>query len=86
VVIGSARGWVNDGVVDGSIPEYAREVIASLKGSAITNLEIKGNSASHIYHLPGCMNYDDISAQHTVWFQTKEQAENAGYRLADNCH
>lgn len=49
------------------------------------DLKIKGNRNSKIYHLQGCPNYDDIAERNIVWFKTKEEAENAGYRMARNC-
>lgn len=49
------------------------------------DLRIKGNRNSHIYHLPGCPNYNDISEQNIVWFRTHEDAKKAGYRMARNC-
>lgn len=47
---------------------------------------IRGNKRSMIYHWPGCPNYDDIAPHNRVPFQTREDAEKAGYRAARNCH
>lgn len=47
---------------------------------------IKGNKSSRIYHLPGCRNYDDIAERNIVWFATRQEAEDAGYRAARNCN
>jgi endonuclease YncB( thermonuclease family) len=47
---------------------------------------IRGNKRSMIYHWPGCPNYDDIAPHNRVSFQTREDAEKAGYRAARNCH
>jgi large subunit ribosomal protein L22 len=41
--------------------------------------EIKGNSNSMLYHLPGTPFYDRTIAE--VWFDTVENAEAAGYQL-----
>jgi endonuclease YncB( thermonuclease family) len=46
---------------------------------------IRGNKNSMIYHWPGCPNYDDIAPHNRVPFQTREEAERAGYRPARNC-
>lgn len=46
---------------------------------------IRGNKNSMIYHWPGCPNYDDIAPHNRVHFQTREDAERAGYRAARNC-
>lgn len=49
---------------------------------------IKGNGGSMIYHLPSCPNYaivdmhDDIN---DTWFINEKQAQNAGFRKANNC-
>src|ERR1043166_75536 len=47
---------------------------------------IRGNKRSMIYHWPGCPNYDDIALHNRVPFQTREEAEKAGYRAARNCN
>jgi endonuclease YncB( thermonuclease family) len=46
---------------------------------------IRGNRRSMIYHWPGCPNYDDIAFHNRVPFQTRQEAERAGYRAARNC-
>ncbi len=46
---------------------------------------IIGNRRSRIYHWPGCPNYNDVSPQNRVIFQSREEAERAGYRAARNC-
>ena len=46
---------------------------------------IRGNKRSMIYHWPGCPNYDDIAKHNRVPFQSREEAERAGYRAARNC-
>jgi Metal binding domain of Ada/Staphylococcal nuclease homologue len=42
--------------------------------------EIKGNSNSHIYHLPTCPNYGKVSTKNAVTFTSEEEAQQAGYR------
>jgi endonuclease YncB( thermonuclease family) len=46
---------------------------------------VRGNARSHIYHWPGCPNYDDISPYNRVEFPSAEAARRAGYRAARNC-
>lgn len=58
----------------------AREAASPMSGS------IRGNKRSMIYHWPGCPNYDDVAPHNRVPFQTREDAEKAGYRAARNCH
>jgi endonuclease YncB( thermonuclease family) len=46
---------------------------------------VRGNMRSHIYHWPGCPNYDDIAEHNRVQFPNAVAAEQAGYRAARNC-
>jgi endonuclease YncB( thermonuclease family) len=46
---------------------------------------VRGNMRSHIYHWPGCPNYDDIAEHNRVEFQNAVTAEQAGYKAARNC-
>lgn len=46
---------------------------------------IRGNKRSMIYHWPGCPYYNAIAPDNRIPFQTREDAEKAGYRAARNC-
>ncbi|QCT95470.1 deoxyribonuclease I (plasmid) [Stutzerimonas degradans] len=47
---------------------------------------IIGSRNSRVYHLPnGCPSYALVREHNRVYFQTAEQAEQAGFRLAGNC-
>ncbi len=46
---------------------------------------VRGNKRSHIYHLPTCPNYKNVSEKNRVLFQTEAEAKQAGYRKAGNC-
>jgi endonuclease YncB( thermonuclease family) len=46
---------------------------------------VVGNRRSMIYRLPGCPNYSSVSAANRVEFNSREEAERAGYRAAKNC-
>jgi hypothetical protein len=37
------------------------------------------------YHFPWCSGAQRIKEENKVWFETKEEAERAGYRPASNC-
>lgn len=50
-----------------------------------TDLKIKGNKNSKIFHLQSCPNYNDIADHNIVWFKTVEDARALGYRRARNC-
>lgn len=54
--------------------------------TATNNQEaIIGNKNSKVYHLPGCAGYTRVSEKNQVKFNTAEEAEQAGYKLAGNC-
>ena len=53
---------------------------------AQSDLRIKGNKNSKIYHLAHCQNYDDIASRNIRWFKSHDEARNAGYRMAENCN
>src|SRR5262245_50652861 len=44
-----------------------------------------GNKRSKVYHEPACLDYEKVSPQNRVTFQSREEAEQAGYRKAKNC-
>jgi methylphosphotriester-DNA--protein-cysteine methyltransferase len=46
---------------------------------------IIGNRNSGIYHWPGCPSYNRIAPRNRVYFKTRAEAEQAGYRAARNC-
>jgi micrococcal nuclease len=46
---------------------------------------IIGNKRSKIYHEPTCPDYTKVSPQNRVPFQSREEAQQAGYRRAHNC-
>src|SRR5262245_27627309 len=44
-----------------------------------------GNKRSKIYHEPACPEYEKVSPPNRVTFQSREEAEQAGYRRARTC-
>lgn len=70
---------------DGS-PTNALIPLASPTTNANAKSLIRGNKRSMIYHWPGCPDYDDIAPHNRVLFESREEAEKAGYRAARNCH
>lgn len=50
-----------------------------------SSLKTVGNKNSKIFHLPWCSGYDRVSEKNRVYFNSGEEAEKAGYRLARNC-
>lgn len=56
------------------------DLLAYLKADG----RIIGNRNSMIYHVPGGASYDKVSLKNAVFFNTEEEAINAGYRKAKN--
>lgn len=45
-----------------------------------------GNRNSRVFHMPtGCPSYELVAERNRIHFQSAEQAEQAGFRLAGNC-
>ena len=49
---------------------------------SIQNGKIKGNKNSMVYHMPDGLYYNSVSENNTIYFETEEDAINAGYRKA----
>ena len=64
--VDSSGKWIRSSNTQSSKPSYYGK--------------IKGNIRTKIYHLPGGSYYNRISEKNIVWFNTPEEAENAGYR------
>lgn len=58
---------------------------ADKEKSGIPNGAIIGNRNSRIYHWEGCPNYFDVSPRNRRFFNSSNEAENAGFRAARNC-
>jgi hypothetical protein len=66
-------------------PAPANPPPAATDGEARPAAKIIGNKNSKVYHLPGCSSYGRVSEKNQVLFDTAEEAEKAGFRLASNC-
>jgi len=44
-----------------------------------------GSKSGKAYHFPWCAGALKIKEGNKIWFQTKEEAEKAGYKPAGNC-
>lgn len=53
-------------------------------GAAIEGAYVASKSGTK-YHLPWCSGAQRIKEENKVWFETKEEAEKAGYSPAANC-
>ncbi len=47
--------------------------------------QIIGNKNSKIYHVPGCSSYNSVSEKNRVFFNSAQEAEDAGFRKAKTC-
>ncbi|WP_320798611.1 thermonuclease family protein [Peptostreptococcus porci] len=54
------------------------------KSSDTTSNKIKGNKKSKIYHLPGSKTYSQVSEKNAVYFETEQDAIDAGYKKSGN--
>jgi micrococcal nuclease len=55
------------------------------QGTASSQEVIIGNRRRKLYHWPGCPEYDKVPRRNRVVFQSREAAQRAGYRPAENC-
>ncbi|WP_438940287.1 sunset domain-containing protein [Gemelliphila palaticanis] len=56
--------------------------MSSNTSSNTSQVLIKGNVNSKIYHMPYQKHYNKISPANTVYFNSEEEAQAAGYRRA----
>jgi hypothetical protein len=83
---GSAAAWCAVAPVlgvqqqeDSAIHDSSTVVEARQQGGYVAS------RSGSVYHLPWCSGAQRIKAENAVWFATKEAAEQAGYRAAQNC-
>jgi hypothetical protein len=57
----------------------------SVSATATSPYPIIGNRKSHIYHRADCPNYSQVAPKNRVAFNSAAEAEEAGYRVAENC-
>jgi S1/P1 nuclease len=66
-------------------PAPAPPVPTRATPASVVSGDIRGNRNSHIYHLPGCPGYESMRPTNIVPFPTEAEAQQAGYRKANNC-
>ena len=77
-------------ITDGGIatkPAEKPTIIQTAVATAALNPQGKyvASKSGKNYHFPWCQSAQKISEQNKIWFQTKEEAEKAGYKPAANC-
>ena len=55
----------------------------SLSGGSVSTIVASKNGTK--YYLPGCSGIDRIKPENRVFFDTEEQALDAGYEISKNC-
>ncbi len=69
----------------GSVPGVEKEVPTETSVSPQQGSEYVASKNGTKYHLPWCSGAKRIKEENKVFFQTKEEAEKAGYAPASNC-
>jgi deoxyribonuclease-1 len=64
-------------------PSVANSVTAASK---LATRQVLGNQNSQLYHLSHCPGFTQVSEKNRRWFSSEQQAQQAGFRKAKNCH
>jgi deoxyribonuclease I len=59
--------------------------VSALPSTAQASGQVLGNKRSKLYHLSHCSGYRQVSERNQQWFDTEQQALNAGFKRAGNC-
>ena len=60
-------------------------VLSPVKNSTTQQGKYVASKSGTAYHYPWCSGAQRIKEENKIWFQTKEEAEKAGYKPAGNC-
>ncbi len=60
-------------------PKESRQTVAVSAG------QVLGNKRSKLYHLSHCSGYRQVSERNQQWFESEQQALDAGFKRAGNC-
>jgi hypothetical protein len=77
----------------GAMGETESQSATAISGTDISGpTELVDESGAYVasksgtkYHLPWCTGAKQIKESNKIWFETKEEAERAGYTPASNC-
>lgn len=53
--------------------------------AAVNSGQILGNKRSKLYHLSHCSGFTQVSERNQQWFESEQQALEAGFKRAGNC-
>lgn len=62
-------------------PVRSQPSTAGIAGS----VKVLGNKNSNLYHLAHCPGFTQVGEKNRRWFDSEQQAKDAGFRLAKNC-
>jgi len=65
-------------------PQAQTAAVSTAEGGRVEGSYVASKSGK-AYHLPWCPGAQRIKEENKVWFQSKEEAEAAGYSPAGNC-
>jgi hypothetical protein len=85
--------WLVTAVVAEENPIFHTEDLIIMRGYSedipmserVAGGAIHANRTNHLYHLPSCEGYQQVSPADVVSFINEEIATEAGYRRAENC-
>jgi deoxyribonuclease-1 len=63
----------------------APSVQPSVQAPALASDQVLGNKRSKLYHLSHCSGYRQVSERNQQWFESEQQALDAGFKRAGNC-
>lgn len=62
-----------------------KEKIGEKQNADNKEIKIVGSENGEVYHLPWCPGAKQIKEENKIFFKSKKEAENRGYRPAKNC-
>jgi hypothetical protein len=65
--------------------EQSATVARAAADASVASGAFVASRNSSVYHFPWCPGAERIAAENKIWFDSKEEAEQAGYRPAKNC-
>lgn len=77
-------GWNNDTktVILTSKPQQNQEAKIIINQTLNGETRVKGNKNSKVYHMPGMADYNKIKESNIIYFNTEQEAIDAGYKKA----
>lgn len=68
----------------GNLNRFPATPIPTLTPESI-EIKVIGNKNSKLYHYPWCSGAKNMKEENKVFFDSIEEAKNAGYKPASNC-